>query len=98
MNSRRITRRKVSSPSRMDPGALPPQLNDGEATLAALQRSLHAADQRRLDMARRLHRDVAGNLVACSALSEMVRSQLGAANGNAADMAATLGELMPQSA
>jgi signal transduction histidine kinase len=77
----------------MDPGALPPQLNDGEATLAALQRSLQEADQHRLDMARRLHRDVAGNLVACSALSEMVRSQLGAANGNAADMAATLGRI-----
>ena len=43
----------------------------------ALQIALQAEDAHRLDLAKRLHRDVAGNLVACTALSEMVKSMKG---------------------
>lgn len=93
MNSRRTASRKGSSLSQKDSAALLPYLNGGEAATTALQRSLQEADLHRLDMARRLHKDVAGNLVACSALSEMVRSQLNAANGKAAEAAATLGRI-----
>ncbi len=50
-----------------------------EATQSALQRAIEGEDLHRLDLARRLHKDVAGNLVACTAMSEMVRHQLGAA-------------------
>lgn len=49
-----------------------------EAAQRALQRSIEGEDLHRLDLARRLHKDVAGNLVACTAMSEMVRHQLGA--------------------
>ncbi|MDB6118290.1 MAG: sensor histidine kinase [Verrucomicrobiaceae bacterium] len=48
-----------------------------EAAQSALQRSIEGEDLHRLDLARRLHKDVAGNLVACTAMSEMVRHQLG---------------------
>ncbi len=61
-----------------------------QATLAALQKNLQGEDLHRLDLARRLHKDVAGNLVACTALSEMVRHQLGTTAAQEAGAAATL--------
>ena len=69
------SRRKA--PSKKLLGTVP---TTAEAAQRALQRSIEGEDLHRLDLARRLHRDVAGNLVACTAMSEMVRHQLGAAS------------------
>jgi len=61
-----------------------------QASQSALQRSIKGEDMHRLDLARRLHKDVAGNLVACTALSEMVRHQLGTPGSQPAAAASTL--------
>ena len=61
-----------------------------QASQIALQSSLKGEDLHRLDLARRLHKDVAGNLVACTALSEMVRHQLATPDAQAANAASTL--------
>ncbi len=80
-------------PRRNNAGAPFAHLGDGDAAAAALQKSVQEADQHRLDMARRLHRDVAGNLVACSALSEMLRGQLAVLDGQAAEAGAALARI-----
>ena len=48
----------------------------GRSVSEALQRCLQSDDLHRLDLAKRLHKDVAGNLVACTAVNEMIRNQL----------------------
>jgi|GEM_PF-1359115 len=50
--------------------------NGGRCVNDALQRCLQSDDWHRLDLAKRLHKDVAGNLVACTAVNEMIRHQL----------------------
>ncbi len=52
--------------------------------LAPLGTVLQEQDTRRVDLANRLHRDVAGGLVACATMSEMIRSELQNNGGNAA--------------
>ncbi len=64
------------------------QLADG-----ALLRSLSKEDLHRLELARRLHKDVAGNLVACTAVTEMIRHQLAAGGVQPADIAAKLASI-----
>jgi signal transduction histidine kinase len=44
--------------------------------LAPLGSVLQEQDTRRVDLAQRLHRDVAGGLVACATMSEMIRHEL----------------------
>lgn len=61
-----------------------------QASQTALRCSIEGDDMHRLDLARRLHKDVAGNLVACTALSEMIRHQLAAPAPQPAVAAATL--------
>lgn len=50
--------------------------------LAPLGSVLQEQDTRRLDLAQRLHRDVAGGLVACATMSEMIRYELKHSGGN----------------
>lgn len=50
--------------------------------LAPLGSVLKEQDTRRLDLAQRLHRDVAGGLVACATMSEMIRHELAHSGGN----------------
>jgi signal transduction histidine kinase len=52
--------------------------------LAPLGSVLQEQDSRRVDLAHRLHRDVAGGLVACATMSEMIRHELRNGEGNAA--------------
>lgn len=82
MSSRKTAKSKNPSASRtgvldMSHEGKPLALESADPSVGeALQRSLENEDLHRLDLARRLHRDVAGNLVACNAVSEMIRHQL----------------------
>jgi signal transduction histidine kinase len=51
-------------------------------SLAPLGSVLREQDSRRVDLAQRLHRDVAGGLVACATMSEMIRHELRDSGGN----------------
>ena len=46
------------------------------SSLLALARALQVQDTRRSEVAKRLHRDVAGGLAACAAVSEMIRHEV----------------------
>ena len=50
--------------------------------LAPLGSVLQEQDTRRMDLAHRLHKDVAGGLVACATMSEMIRTELQNHGGN----------------
>ncbi len=50
--------------------------------IAPLGSVLQEQDTHRVDLAQRLHRDVAGGLVACTTLSEMIRHELQHGGGN----------------
>jgi signal transduction histidine kinase len=54
----------------------PERSRQGTDVLAPLGSVLQEEDTRRVDLAQRLHRDVAGGLVACTSLSEMIRHEL----------------------
>ncbi len=54
---------------------------DAQPFADALRNALQETDTHRLDLARRLHGNVAGNLVACTAVIEMIRHQLAHAGG-----------------
>ena len=54
---------------------------DVQPVCDALCNALKEADSHRLDLARRLHGNVAGNLVACTAVIEMIRHQLAHGGG-----------------
>ena len=70
-----------------------PAQPDSSAIESALQQALLREDQFKLDLARRLHRDVAGNLVGCTALSEMIRHQTGPQSGLPASITETLARI-----
>src|SRR6186997_2748621 len=74
--------KKGSSPTLPSPGRTerPRQTADALAPLGSV---LHEQDARRVDLAQRLHRDVAGGLVACATMSEMIRHELGQSGENA---------------
>lgn len=55
--------------------------NNADA-LAPLGSVLQEQDTRRVDLAHRLHKDVAGGLVACATMSEMIRAELQNHGGN----------------
>ncbi len=63
----------------MQPTALEPEKNQAAMLLQALSCLLKEDDVRRVELAHLLHKDMAGGLVACSSLGEMVRHEL--ANG-----------------
>ena len=52
---------------------VPAPARNGHGHLSALAAFLDKDASRRIDLSQRLHRDVAGSLVACTALSEMIR-------------------------
>jgi signal transduction histidine kinase len=56
--------------------ARPARLRAAPDALAPLGSVLQEQDTRRVDLAHRLHRDVAGGLVACASMSEMIRHEL----------------------
>jgi signal transduction histidine kinase len=67
----------VSTPTRPEK-----PLRQSADTLAPLGSVLQEQDTRRVDLAQRLHRDVAGGLVACATMSEMIRQELRNGGGN----------------
>ena len=82
------------NPSPLDPDARSRSSSlNVEAVQNALQQTLRGEDLHRLDLARRLHKDVAGNLVGCTALSEMIRHQLGAMAVEPEGIASTLARI-----
>ena len=94
MRSSKTAKPNGQKSSKPDPDARnrSPSLHD-EAVQNALQQALRDEDLHRLDLARRLHKDVAGNLVGCTALSEMIRHQLSAMAGASEGVASTLARI-----
>ena len=56
--------------------ASPKVLASPASSLKALAKALQVQDIRRSEVAKRLHRDVAGGLAACAAVSEMIRHEV----------------------
>ncbi len=57
--------------------------NSAALVLQALSSQMSESDAQRIHLANRLHRDVAGSLVACTSLCEMIRHDLEQADGAA---------------
>src|SRR6188508_1333733 len=71
-------------PMRVRPATRPARLRPAADARAPLGSVLQEQDTRRVDLAQRLHRDVAGGLVACASMSEMIRHELRQTGGNVA--------------
>lgn len=76
----------------MHPPALEMEKNSAAILLQALSGLLKEEDAQRVDLAHLLHKDMAGGLVACASLGEMMRHEL-ANGGDAASVGKLLGSL-----
>ncbi len=76
----------------MHPTVLETERNSAAMLLQALSCLLKEDDAQRVDLAHLLHKDMAGGLVACSSLGEMIRHEL-AHGGDTATVGKLLGSL-----
>ncbi|MBN8419040.1 MAG: hypothetical protein J0L73_09010 [Verrucomicrobia bacterium] len=76
----------------MHPPALEMERNSAAMLLQALSCLVKEEDAQRVDLAHLLHKDMAGGLVACASLGEMMRHEL-ANGGDAASVGKLLGSL-----
>ena len=76
----------------MQPTSLNQETNSAAMLLQALRSLVKEEDAQRVDLASQLHKDMAGGLVVCSSLGEMMRHEL-ANGGDAASVGRLLGSL-----
>ena len=76
----------------MQPTSLDQQTNSAAMLLHALCSLVKEEDEQRVDLAHLLHKDMAGGLVACTSLGEMIRHEL-AQGGDAASIGRLLSSL-----